>query len=93
MSRRGTVRQPSRWPGIWTIARDVLTFFGGWMLIFTEVRHPEVRWLVMLMGGTAIGIPGFAVGATAIFDAIARRQLGIDDSRSGSPPPAPLPLE
>lgn len=85
------MRQPSRWPGFWTIARDVLTFFGGWTLIFSEVRHPEVRAIVLLVGGAAIGIPGFAVGAASILDAIARRQTGTGGSPSEPPPRVELP--
>lgn len=91
MSRRGTERQPSRWPGFWTVARDVLTFFGGWTLIFSEVQHPEVRWIVLLLGGAAVGIPGVAVGLTSILDAYASRQIGTGGSPSEPPPRAQLP--
>jgi hypothetical protein len=51
-------------PGIWTLARDVLTFFGGWAVIFMEVARPEVRESVLLLAGSVIAVPGAAAAVT-----------------------------
>ena len=80
MSRRGS--QPERLPGVWTLIRDILSFLGGWALIFLEAQRPEVRGLVMLVGGAAIGIPGFAVGAASVAEVISQRRGGTPDSPS-----------
>lgn len=79
MSRRGAT-QPL--PGVWTLIRDILSFIGGWGLIFLEAQRPEVRGLVMLVGGAAIGIPGFAVGAASVAQAFSQRRAGTPESPS-----------
>lgn len=60
-------------PGWWTLARDILSFGGGWWLIFTEAQRPEIREFVMVFGGVVAGIPGLAIGASSILDAVLRR--------------------
>jgi hypothetical protein len=65
------------------LVRDILSFLGGWTLIFMEVSRPDIRESVLVLAGSVIGVPGLAVGATSIAEAVARRRNGIDDS---SPP-------
>jgi hypothetical protein len=60
------------------LLRDILSFLGGWILIFLEVSRPEIRESVLLFAGIVIGIPGLAVGRTSIVEAIAARRGGTD---------------
>jgi hypothetical protein len=64
------------------LLRDILSFLGGWALIFMEVSRPEIRESVLVLAGSVIGVPGLAVGATSIAEAISRRRSGTDDSPS-----------
>lgn len=80
MSERATQQQP-RLPGLWTLVRDVLSFFGGWTLIFLEVSRPEVRESVLILAGAVIGVPGLAVGASSIAEAV-RSRAGTGSSPS-----------
>lgn len=59
-------------------------FLGGLVLIFMEAQRVEVRGLVMLMGGTMMGVPGFAVGVVSIVEAVSLRRVGTPDSPSDS---------
>jgi len=86
VSERET-QQPGRLPGVWTLLRDVLTFFGGWTLIFLEVARPEVRESVLLLGGSAIAVPGAIAGGATVVAAVTRR-AGTGGSPSSSPDPA-----
>lgn len=84
--------QPGRFPGWWTLTRDMLAFLGGWGLIFSEVMRPEVRESVLVLAGSVIGVPGLAVGATSIAEAIAsRRQSGTGGSPQEPASPASSP--
>ena len=74
---------------MWVLARDILTFFGGWTLIFMEVLRPEVRESVLLLGGTAIGVPGLAVGFSTVAEALAARRGGTGGSTSQPAAEAP----
>lgn len=76
-------------PGWWTLTRDVLTFLGGWAIVFMEVRRPEIRDSVLVLGGSLLGVPGLALGASSIADALRRR--GGTDGPPASPPADPLP--
>lgn len=69
-------------PGRWALIRDVLSFAGGWALIFWEARRPEVRLLVMLVGVASTGVPTVAVAAASALDAFSRRQGGTPGSSS-----------
>lgn len=91
MSNQAATRTESdaRLPSRWTLLRDVLSFAGGWVLIFLEVLRPEVREPVLLLGMTAIGFPGLAVGATAVLDALAARRAGTGGSPSAPAEPGP----
>lgn len=80
MSRHATSKQ-ARLPGPWVLLRDILSFLGGWALIFQEVARPEIRESVLLLAGSIIGVPGIAVGATSIAEALKRRN-GTDGSQS-----------
>lgn len=66
---------------MWTLVRDVLSFFGGWTLIFLEVSRPEVRESVLILAGAVIGVPGLAVGASSIAEAV-RSRVGTGSSPS-----------
>lgn len=81
MSRHATSKAP-RLPGPWVLVRDILSFLGGWTLIFMEVSRPEIRESVLVLAGSVIGVPGLAVGATSIAEALARRRNGIDELSS-----------
>lgn len=85
MSRRGAAARDNRLPGVWVLLRDVLSFAGGWILIFMEAQRPEVREAILAFGGVAIGIPGLAQGATSLLDAWAARRAGTGDSPSEPP--------
>lgn len=74
MSDRAT--RERRFPGWWTLARDILSFTGGWALIFSEAQRPEVRESVMVFAGVIIGVPGLAVGATSLAEALRRGGTG-----------------
>ena len=51
MSERATqTPSPPLLPGWWTLTRDVLTFLGGWAMIFLEIRRPEIRDSVLVLG-------------------------------------------
>lgn len=77
MSERAATRKRHyRLPGWWTLTRDIASFLGGWAVIFFEVQRPEIRESVLLFAGTVIGVPGLAVGATSIVEALARRRDG-----------------
>lgn len=78
-----------RLPGMWVLLRDVLTFFGGWAVIFMEVSRPEVRESVLLLAGSAIAVPGVAVGAASVVAAVTGRRGGTGGPQSPSPEPAP----
>lgn len=85
-----SVQQPpvTKLPGAWTLTRDILSFLGGWALIFMEVMRPEVREAVLLLGGSLVGVPGLAVGAASVAEAITQRRNGTGGS---SQPRAEVP--
>jgi hypothetical protein len=58
------------------------------VLIFTEAQRPEVRESVMVFAGVIIGVPGLAVGATSLADALRRGGTGTSQS-SSAPSPSP----
>jgi hypothetical protein len=86
VSRRRT--PPGQLPGAWTLLRDILTFAGGWWLIYQEVQRQDVRLGVLLFAGVAIGIPGLGVAFVSIVNAISQRQGGTPELPS-SPPELP----
>ena len=76
MSERATPPASSQLPGVWTLIRDILSFVGGWAVIFMEVSRPEIRESVLVLAGSIVGIPGLAVGGQAIAAAIRRNGTG-----------------
>lgn len=59
MSSPSTTALP-RWV---TIARDVISYLGGWALIGYQVRFvapSDVNEWFLLIGGSLIGVPGIA---------------------------------
>jgi hypothetical protein len=84
VSERTTATQPNT-PGRWTLVRDVLSFVLGWALIGYEVLlQPSVREPVLLLAGAVVGVPGLALGASSVAEAVR--------SRAGMPsPPEPAP--
>lgn len=56
-------------------------------MIWNEVQRTEIRESVMLFAGAIIGIPGLAIGASSVAEAI-RSRTGTGDSPSASPEPA-----
>lgn len=79
--------QPPRWPGIWTLVRDVLGFFGGWTLAFMEASRPEIRESVLVFCLTAIAAPagGVALGL------LSQRRAGTPEEPSSPQPQAASP--
>jgi hypothetical protein len=75
---------------MWTLTRDVLSFLGGWTLIFMEVQRPELRESVLVLAAGIVGVPAAAVGAQSIADAITARRTGTGGSSSSPPEPAAL---
>lgn len=72
---------------MWTLLRDIASFVGGWILIFMEVSRPEVREAVLIFAASVTTVPGVAVGATSIVEAIARHRDGTGGSPSVSAEP------
>lgn len=87
MSDRAT--RERKLPGWWTLARDILSFAGGWWLIFTEAQRPEIREFVMMFAGVVIGIPGLAVGASTVLETLRRGGTGESPSPPAEPPASP----
>lgn len=59
MSTRRTSR--TRRPGAVTVAKDVLSYLGGWALIVHQavfVPPQDFNLTLVLLGGTLVGIPG-----------------------------------
>lgn len=87
MSERSTT--PGRLPGLWVLIRDVLSFLGGWALIFMELQRAEARESVLLFLGGVVGLPVAAVGLSSVVEAISTRRGGTGTSSSPSPEEAP----
>ena len=73
------------------MTRDILSFLGGWSIIFVEVQRADIRESVLLFAGAIIGVPGLFVGAASVAEAIGRRD-GTDDSSSRQARSADVPL-
>lgn len=73
---------------MWTLVRDVGSWIGGWVLVFMEVQRTEIRESVLAFCGSLLVVPGAAVGATAIVEALAGRRSGT----GGSPSPEAQPV-
>ena len=58
-------------------------------MIFLEIRRPEIRDSVLVLGGSLLGVPGIALGASSIVEAV-RARAGTGGP-PGSPPADPLP--
>jgi hypothetical protein len=69
------------------LARDTVSFIGGWALTLHEVLRPEVRESVLLFAGTLIAVPGAAAGVTALRS----RPAGTSGQRPESPEPESSP--
>lgn len=82
MSARGKTK-PGQLPSAWTLLRDVLSFLGGWVLIFMEVSRPEVRESVLILAASLVTVPGIGVGAVSLVEAARRDGTG---SRPSQPP-------
>jgi hypothetical protein len=57
MSTRRTTRRPSAT----TVAKDILSYLGGWGLILHQalvVPPQDFNLTLVLLGGTLVGIPG-----------------------------------
>jgi hypothetical protein len=80
-----------RLPGVWTLVRDVLTFGGGWWVIFAEIARPEVRESVLLLAGSAIATPAAAQGLSSVAAAVTGRRSGTGGPPTPSPEVAPSP--
>lgn len=57
-------------------------------MIWNEVQRPEIRESVMLFAGSVIGVPGLAIGASSVAEAIRNRS-----GTGGSPSPSPEPVD
>lgn len=91
MSERATPEQPTSLPR-GTVLRHTVSFILGWALVIYEVRfRAELRESVLVFAAVAIGLPGVAVGAPSLVDAV-RSRVGIGSPSEPSPPPASSPL-
>lgn len=73
----------------WALARDILSYVGGWgLIIYQAVAVPpeKVNEWFLLLGGSLIGVPGVA----EILTWRTRGDGGTEGSPS-SPPPQVLP--
>jgi hypothetical protein len=98
VSDRETPTPPRRLPGGWTLTRDILSFLGGWALIFQQaafVEPSQVNEAFLVLGGSLVGVPGLALGASSVLDAIRSRAGtgGVSDSPPSDPssPPSSSP--
>lgn len=76
-------------PPWWIVTRDVALFVAGLVLVFWEVSRPEIRDSVLILGGSLLGGPSAALGATSIAQAIVSRAG--TGSQSSPSPGAPVP--
>jgi hypothetical protein len=89
VSERTTPTPPTT-PGRWTLTRDIASFILGWGLIIYEVRfQPSLREPVLLLAGAVVGVPGLALGASSVAEAV--RSRGGMPSPPELPPPVPSP--
>lgn len=80
-----TTRRRTRRPSRLTVAKDVLSYLGGWGLILHQalvVPAADFNLTLVLLGGTLVGIPG-------VGQLLAARTGGslLGDPPEGSPPP------
>lgn len=52
-------------------------------MIFLEILRPEIRDSVLILGGSLLGVPGLALGASSVAEAIRSR------TGTGGPPASP----
>jgi hypothetical protein len=73
--------------------RDLVSFVLGWGLIGYEVLlRPDVRESVLLLAATAVGIPGLALGASSVAEAVrSRAGTGSPSEQAPSGPSSPSP--
>jgi hypothetical protein len=76
-------------PPWWIVTRDVALFVAGLVLVFWEVSRPEIRDAVLILGGSLLGGPSAALGATSLAQAIASRGGTASPSSSPAADPAP----
>lgn len=77
-------------PPWWIVTRDMVLFVAGLILVFWEVSQPEIRDSVLILGGTLLGIPSAALGATSLAEAVlSRGGTGSPSSPSAADPAPP----
>jgi hypothetical protein len=75
----------SRRPTTLTVAKDVLSYLGGWGLILHQalvVPPADFNLTLVLLGGTLVGIPG-------VGQLLALRTGGLPSEDPGSESPSP----
>ncbi len=77
----------SRGPGRWTVARDVVTFFLGWGLIYQQAMFVDPTKVNPAFLWGAVSLIATPVGAEAASRIVAFLS-GTSSSGSVSPPPA-----
>lgn len=70
-------------PPWWALVRDAGSWALGWVVVFLEIRRPEIRESVMIFCTGAVGLPMLEVARQAVVDAVSARRSG-----TGSPPEA-----
>jgi hypothetical protein len=75
-------------PPWWVVTRDVALFVAGLVLVFWEVSRPEIRDAVLILGGSLLGGPTAALGATSLAQAL-RGGTGSPSSPSVADPAPP----
>jgi len=85
------IQQASRWPGTWTLVRDILTWgLGAWLAI-SEAQRPEAREGILILCGSLLVTPAAAVGAVAAAGFISQRRAGTPEPPSSPQPGAVSP--
>lgn len=68
-------------PNRWVLLRDIGSWLAGWVVVFLEIRRPEVREVVMMFCTGAVGVPMLAAAGQVVAEAVSARRGG-----TGSPP-------
>lgn len=68
------------------LTRDILSFLGGWVLIFLEVQRDDARIGVLTFAGTVLGIPGLGVAFASLATALSQRGDGTPEEPSSPQP-------
>lgn len=78
-------RREAKLPGWWTLAKDIATFLGGWVIMFMELQRPVLRESVLLLAAGIVGIPAGSIALQTLADIVVNRRPGTGGSSGSSP--------